>query len=117
MPAQRVKSRQIPLGEAARLSYKGSLRGARPAGPAPQLFLRRVRKTRRGAGAVEGMINPFQFLQEVRSEAAKIVWPVRRETLITSGLVILMVLFASLFFLIVDQGLRLSLGLLLRIGR
>jgi preprotein translocase subunit SecE len=63
------------------------------------------------------MVNPFQFLQEVRSEASKITWPTRRETLITSGLVILMVLFASLFFVVVDWALRLGVGLLLRIGQ
>ncbi|WP_159727964.1 preprotein translocase subunit SecE [Methylosinus sp. Ce-a6] len=63
------------------------------------------------------MANPFQFLQEVRSEASKVAWPTRRETLITSGLVVLMVLAASIFFVVVDQGLRLAVGLLLRIGQ
>ena len=63
------------------------------------------------------MANPFQFLQDVRSEASKVTWPTRRETMITTGLVMLMVLFASLFFVVVDQGLRLAVGLLLRIGQ
>lgn len=63
------------------------------------------------------MANPFQFLQEVRVEAGKITWPSRRETLITTGLVILMVLAASLFFVFVDWALRLGVGLLLRIGQ
>lgn len=63
------------------------------------------------------MANPFQFLQDVRSEAAKVVWPTRRETLVTSGLVVLMVLLASLFFVVVDQGLRLAVGFLLKIGQ
>ncbi|MBU3886800.1 MULTISPECIES: preprotein translocase subunit SecE [Methylosinus] len=63
------------------------------------------------------MANPFQFLQEVRSEASKVVWPTRRETLITSGLVVLMVLAASIFFVVVDQGLRLAVGMLLRLGQ
>ncbi|CAN2535168.1 Protein+translocase+subunit+SecE [Methylocapsa aurea] len=63
------------------------------------------------------MANPFQFLQDVRSEASKVVWPTRRETMITSGLVVLMVLAASLFFVVVDQGLRLAVGLLLKIGQ
>ena len=62
------------------------------------------------------MANPFQFLQEVRSESNKITWPTRRETLVTTGLVMLMVIFASLFFVIVDWGLRFLVGLLLRIG-
>jgi preprotein translocase subunit SecE len=63
------------------------------------------------------MANPFQFLQDVRSEATKVAWPTRRETLITTGLVILMVLFASLFFVLVDQGLHIAVGMLLRIGQ
>lgn len=63
------------------------------------------------------MANPFQFLQDVRSEASKVVWPTRRETLITTGLVILMVLFASLFFVLVDKTLHVAVGLLLRAGQ
>lgn len=63
------------------------------------------------------MANPFQFLQEVRSEAGKVVWPTRRETMVTTGLVILMVLLASLFFVLVDKGLQVAIGLLLRIGQ
>lgn len=63
------------------------------------------------------MVNPFQFLQEVRGEAGKVTWPTRRETMITTGLVILMVLFASLFFVAVDQTLRFAVTLLLGLGR
>jgi preprotein translocase subunit SecE len=63
------------------------------------------------------MANPFQFLHEVRSEAKKVVWPSRRETTITSGLVILMVLASSLFFVVVDWVLRMGVGLMLRVGQ
>ena len=52
------------------------------------------------------MVNPFQFINQVRAEAEKVTWPTRRETLITTGLVILMVVLASLFFVAVDQLLR-----------
>ncbi|MBO0732751.1 MAG: preprotein translocase subunit SecE [Methylocapsa sp.] len=52
------------------------------------------------------MVNPLEFLQDVRAEAGKVTWPTRRETLITTALVILMVLLASLFFLVVDWVLR-----------
>ena len=52
------------------------------------------------------MANPLQFLQEVRAEAEKVTWPSRRETMITTGLVIFMVLLASLFFVLVDWVLR-----------
>jgi preprotein translocase subunit SecE len=54
------------------------------------------------------MTNPLEFLQEVRAEAGKVTWPTRRETLITTALVILMVLLASLFFVVVDWILRLT---------
>lgn len=63
------------------------------------------------------MANPFQFLQDVRSEGAKITWPSRRETMITTGLVLAMVFVASLFFVSVDQTLRLAVGFLLSLGR
>jgi preprotein translocase subunit SecE len=62
------------------------------------------------------MANPFQFLQEVRSETSKVTWPSRRETMVTTGMVILMVLFASLFFLAVDQSLRLIVTFILSLG-
>jgi preprotein translocase subunit SecE len=63
------------------------------------------------------MTNPFEFIQQVRSEATKVVWPTRRETLITTGLVMLMALFASLFLILVDEGLRLLVSLVLGFGR
>jgi len=62
------------------------------------------------------MANPLQFLQEVRSEANKVTWPSRRETLITTVLVLVMVLFTSLFFLAVDQSLRLAVRFILSLG-
>ncbi|MFY9655285.1 MAG: preprotein translocase subunit SecE [Methylocystis sp.] len=62
------------------------------------------------------MANPFQFIQDVRSEAKKIVWPSRRETTITSSMVILMVVLASLFFVVVDSLLRFGVKLMLTAG-
>ena len=63
------------------------------------------------------MASPFEFLQQVRSEATKGVWPSRRETLITTGMVLLMVVFTSFFFLVVDEGLRVAVSLALGLGR
>jgi preprotein translocase subunit SecE len=62
------------------------------------------------------MINPFQFLQEARAEGAKVTWPSRRETLVTTGLVLVMVFVTSLFFLAVDQAMRLIVTFLLSLG-
>jgi preprotein translocase subunit SecE len=50
--------------------------------------------------------NPFEFLQEVRQEARKITWPTRKETMITTVMVLIMVVLASIFFLIVDSVLN-----------
>ncbi len=59
--------------------------------------------------------NPFVFLQQVRAEAAKIVWPSRRETGISTVMVVIMAFLAALFFLVADQvisfGVRSLLGL------
>ena len=63
------------------------------------------------------MANPFEFLQQVRSEAARVVWPSRNETLITTGLVMVMAVFASLFFILVDEALRVFVSLVLGFGR
>lgn len=63
------------------------------------------------------MANPFQFLQDVRNEASKVTWPSRRETLITSALVLAMVVAASIFFVAVDQTLRVLVGFVLSIGK
>ncbi len=63
------------------------------------------------------MANPFEFIQQVRAEAAKVVWPTRRETLVTTGLVLMLVVFTSLFFLVVDQVLREVVSVVLGFGR
>jgi preprotein translocase subunit SecE len=62
------------------------------------------------------MVNPFQFLQDVRTETEKVTWPTRRETLITSGIVIVLVVLISLFFLVVDEALRLIVSFVLSFG-
>lgn len=46
--------------------------------------------------------NPVEFLQEVRDEARKIVWPSRKELIVSTVMVMIMVAVASVFFLIVD---------------
>jgi preprotein translocase subunit SecE len=46
--------------------------------------------------------NPITFLQQVRAETAKVVWPSRRETLISTVMVLAMAVAASIFFLLAD---------------
>lgn len=63
------------------------------------------------------MQNPFEFLQEVRAEGSKVTWPTRRETIITTIMVFIFVIITSVFFLIVDQVLRIGMGALLNFLR
>ena len=60
--------------------------------------------------------NPIQFLQEVKQETAKVTWPSRRETLISTVMVFVMVAAASLFFLFVDWLLQLGVKQVLGLG-
>ena len=59
--------------------------------------------------------NPIMFLQQVRAEINKVVWPSRNETLISTVMVLIMVLLASLFFLAADQVIAWVVQLLLSI--
>jgi preprotein translocase subunit SecE len=58
--------------------------------------------------------DPAQFVREVRAETARVTWPSRKETLVTTGLVLALSAMAAVFFLVVDQliqfGMRLVLG-------
>jgi preprotein translocase subunit SecE len=60
--------------------------------------------------------SPFQFFQEVRAEAGKVTWPTRRETLVTTAMVFVFVILATLFFFVVDLVLRVGVGYLLGLG-
>jgi preprotein translocase subunit SecE len=59
----------------------------------------------------------FQFFQDVRSEGAKVTWPTRKETAITTAMVFVMVVLASIFFLLADMVIRWGVSLVLGIGR
>ena len=57
--------------------------------------------------------NPLQFMQQVRAEVAKIVWPTRRETMITTVMVFVMAFVFALFFFGADQLIQLLLSTIL----
>ncbi|MGO4717288.1 preprotein translocase subunit SecE [Bradyrhizobium sp. 2TAF24] len=59
--------------------------------------------------------NPGKFLQEVRSETAKVTWPTRRETVITTIMVFVMVAVSSVFFFTADQLIRILITFILGI--
>ena len=59
--------------------------------------------------------NPFEFLQQVRTEVAKVTWPTRRETMITTAMVLVMVICAALFFMAADWVMHALIVLILGI--
>jgi preprotein translocase subunit SecE len=61
--------------------------------------------------------NPFVFLQQVRSETAKVTWPSRRETLISTLMVLVFAFIAAIFFFLADQVMAFGVELILGIGR
>jgi preprotein translocase subunit SecE len=59
--------------------------------------------------------SPLEFLRQVRQEVARVTWPTRKETTVTTAMVLAMVFVTALFFFLVDQvlahGVRLVLGI------
>ncbi len=60
--------------------------------------------------------NPAQFIHEVRQEAAKVTWPSRKESGISTAMVFVMVILAAVFFFLVDQILSLGVRLVFGLG-
>ena len=61
--------------------------------------------------------NPFEFIQQVRTEVSKVTWPTRRETLITTAMVMLLSVVAALFFLGADWVISKLVTFVLGFGR
>ena len=60
--------------------------------------------------------NPGRFMREVRQEVSKVTWPSRRETLMSSATVVIMVFLVAVFFFFVDTILSKLVGLILGFG-
>lgn len=60
-------------------------------------------------------INPAKFIREVRTEAQRVSWPTRKETLVSSAMVAVIAVVSALIFLVVDwvisSGVTAILGL------
>jgi preprotein translocase subunit SecE len=59
--------------------------------------------------------SPVKFIEEVRQEVSRVTWPTRKETVVTTAVVFVMVFIAAGFFFVVDQifsaGVRVVFGL------
>ena len=71
---------------------------------------------KRVGGSTMAKTNPAEFLQQVRNEGAKVTWPTRKETTVTTIMVLIMVIVASLFFLAADYVMGSMVRLLLGLG-
>ena len=78
-------------------------------------YARECRRKVRDKGLAN--VNPFKFVQEVRQEVAKVTWPTRNETWVTTIAVLIMVTLAAIFFMLADQALGYLVSLILGIGR
>ena len=54
-------------------------------------------------------LNPLQFIQQVRAEVSKVVWPSRREVVLTTAMVFVMATLTAIFFFFVDLLIRTGL--------
>ena len=57
--------------------------------------------------------NPVQFLQQVRAEVGKVVWPTRREVVLTTIMVFVLTAVIATFFTLVDLAIRSGLTAIL----
>jgi preprotein translocase subunit SecE len=60
--------------------------------------------------------SPVEFFRQVRTEVAKVTWPSRKETTLTTTMVFVMVVLASIFFLAVDATLSTLITWILGFG-
>ena len=61
--------------------------------------------------------NAAEFVQQVRQEGARVTWPTRKETTVTTAMVFVMVFIAAIFFFVVDQVLSYGVRVLFGLGQ
>ena len=61
--------------------------------------------------------NAAEFVQQVRQELNRVSWPTRKETMVTTAMVFVMVFIAAVFFFVVDQVLSYGVRVLFGLGQ
>ena len=61
--------------------------------------------------------NAAEFVQQVRQELGRVTWPTRKETMVTTAMVFVMVFIAAIFFFVVDQVLSYGVRVLFGLGQ
>jgi preprotein translocase subunit SecE len=62
-------------------------------------------------------ISPAEFAQQVRQEVSRVTWPSRKETMVTTLMVFVMVFVAAAFFFVVDQVMSQAVRFIFGIGQ
>ena len=57
--------------------------------------------------------SPVEFIRQVQAETRKVVWPTRRQTVMTAIMVMIMTLILAVFFFVIDSGFEAVVKLLL----
>lgn len=60
--------------------------------------------------------SPTQFISEVRQETSKVVWPTRKETILTTVMVLILSTIAAIFFFLIDSVLNFGIQWVLQGG-
>lgn len=60
--------------------------------------------------------NLMRYIRDVRTEAGKVTWPTRRNTVVMTGTVLAMAALTSVFFFVVDQVIGLGVRELFGVG-
>jgi preprotein translocase subunit SecE len=61
-------------------------------------------------------LNAAEFVQQVRQEVSRVTWPSRKETMVTTAMVFMMVFVAAAFFFVVDQVMSYAVRLVFGVG-
>lgn len=61
-------------------------------------------------------MNPAKFAREVKQEARRVIWPTRKETMLSTVLVLGLAVVMSLFFVFVDSVISIGVQWILGIG-
>ncbi len=105
-PRKSKKATKKPGGRQDASAASGGARTGAASGEAAATAAPVIEGRAEEKGVKKKTTNPFEFIQQVRSEGAKVTWTGRNETLISTAMVLVMVVLMVIFFFLVDQTLR-----------
>jgi len=61
--------------------------------------------------------SPIEFIRQVQAETRKVVWPTRRETVMTGVMVMIMTIILAVFFFAIDKVFDMGVEFLLSLAK